>query len=70
MRYNFKSKRGYITNVITQQGEGYLTGGKTKKTEGEDYYLESGRYTTCDDHEHPHFWLQLTRAKVRPKKTS
>lgn len=68
MRYNFKSKRGYITNVITQQGEGYLTGGKTKKTEGEDYYLESGRYTTCDDHEHPHFWLQLTRAKVRPKK--
>ena len=68
MRYNFKSKRGYITDVITQQGEGYLTGGRTKKTEGEDYYLQSGRYTTCDDHECPHFYLQLTRAKVRPKK--
>lgn len=68
MRYNFKSKRGYITNVITQQGEGYLTGGTTKKTDGEDFYVENGRYTTCDDHECPHFYLQLTRAKVRPKK--
>ncbi len=68
MRYNFKSKRGYITNVITQQGEGYLTGGQTKKTEGEDYYIQNGRYTTCDDHEEPHFYIQLTRAKVRPKK--
>ncbi len=68
MRYNFRSKRGYITNVITQQGEGYLTGGQTKKTEGEDYYVQNGRYTTCDDHECPHFYLQLTKAKVRPKK--
>ena len=25
MQYNFKSKKGYITNIITQQGEGYLT---------------------------------------------
>ena len=24
MQYNFKSKKGYITNIITQQGEGYL----------------------------------------------
>ncbi len=68
MRYNFRSKRGYITNVITQQGEGFLTGGQTKKTEGEDYYIQNGRYTTCDHHDDPHFWLQLTKAKVRPKK--
>lgn len=67
MRYNFKSKRGFITNVITQQGEGYLTGGQTKKTEDDYYYIENGRYTTCDDHEDPHFYLQLTRAKVKPK---
>ncbi len=68
MRYNFRSKRGYITNVITQQGEGFLIGGQTKKTEGEDYYIQNGRYTTCDHHDDPHFWLQLTKAKVRPKK--
>lgn len=68
MRYNMKNKKGYITNVITQQGEGYLTGGRTKKTEGEDFYIQDGRYTTCDDHECPHFYMQLTKAKVRPGK--
>lgn len=67
MRYNFKSKRGFITDVVTEQGEGYLTGGTTKKTEDDYYYLQDGRYTTCDDHEHPHFYFQLTRAKVKPK---
>lgn len=68
MRYNFKSKRGYITDVVTQQGEGYLTGGITKKMENDEYYIQNGRYTTCDDHEHPHFYMQITKGKVRPKK--
>ena len=68
MRYNFKSKRGFITNVITEQGEGFLTGGRTKKTEDDVLFMENGRYTTCDNHEHPHFYLQLTKAKMRPKK--
>ncbi|MBR4070162.1 MAG: hypothetical protein IKK16_03060, partial [Bacteroidaceae bacterium] len=49
MSYNFKTKRGYITNVITEQGEGYLTGGRTKKTEDDILYMENGRYTTCDN---------------------
>ena len=68
MKYNFKSQKGYITNIITQQGEGYLTGGSTKKNKEGDFYLKDGKYTTCDDHECPHFYLQLTKAKMRPKK--
>lgn len=68
MRYNFKTEKGFITNVITQQGEGYLTGGRTKKIDKNTFFVENGRYTTCDDHECPHFYLQLTRAKVRPGK--
>ncbi len=68
MNYNFKSKKGYITDVITQQGEGYLTGGKSKKTENDEYYIEGGRYTTCDQHENPHFYFQITKAKMKPKK--
>lgn len=68
MNYNFKSKKGYITDVITQQGEGYLTGGKTKKTENDEYYIQGGRYTTCDNHENPHFYFQITKGKMRPKK--
>lgn len=68
MNYNFKTKKGFITDIITEQGEGYLTGGITKKMEDDQYYIKDGRYTTCDNHEHPHFYFQLTKAKVRPKK--
>ncbi len=68
MKYNFKTKRGYITDIVTEQGEGFLTGGITKKTEDDYYYIKDGRYTTCDDHDHPHFYFQLTKAKVKPKK--
>lgn len=68
MRYNIKTKRGLITDVITEQGEGYLTGGITKKTENDEYFLKNGRYTTCDHHDNPHFYLQLTKAKMRPNK--
>lgn len=67
MNYNFKSKKGYITGIITEQGEGYLTGGVTKKMENDEYYIKDGKYTTCNNHEHPHFYLQLTKGKVRPK---
>ncbi len=68
INYNFKSKRGYIKNVVTQQGEGYVTSYNAKKSSGDDLFMEDGKYTTCDNHEHPHFYLQLTRAKVKPKK--
>ncbi len=68
MNYNFKTQRGFITNVVTQQGEGYLTGGQTKKMESGEYYIRDGRYSTCSNHEHPHFYFQLTKAKVVPKK--
>ena len=68
IRYNFKSKRGLISNVVTQQGEGYVTGNNAKKGADDELFMVNGRYTTCDHHDHPHFYLQLTRAKVRPKK--
>lgn len=68
MRYNFKSKKGFISNVVTQQGEGYVTSRDAKKGSNDDLFMQNGKYTTCDNHEHPHFYLELTRAKVKPKK--
>lgn len=68
MKYNFKTKKGYITNVITQQGEGYIVAEKAKKNPDDTFFMCDGKYTTCDDHEHPHFYMMLTKAKVRPKK--
>ena len=66
MSYNFRTSRGYITNVVTQQGEGYLVGQKSKKMENGEFYIEQGRYTTCDDHDDPHFHFQITKGKVKP----
>ena len=68
MRYNFGTEKGYITDVVTQQGEGYLSGGTTKKDADDNYYITNGRYTTCDDTECPHFYFNLTKAKMRPGK--
>lgn len=68
MNYNFKTKRGYILDIVTEQGEGFLTGGVTKKMENDDFYLKDGRYTTCDNHDHPHFYFQLTKGKMVAKK--
>ncbi|MBD5301486.1 MAG: LPS-assembly protein LptD [Bacteroides sp.] len=68
MKYNFKTERGYITGVVTEQDDGFVTGGIAKRMEDGSFYLENGRYTTCDDHDHPHFYFQLTKAKVRPQK--
>jgi lipopolysaccharide assembly outer membrane protein LptD (OstA) len=68
MTYNFKTQKGYITDVITQQGEGYLTGGVTKKDINNEYYIKDGRYTTCEDHDDPHFYFNVTKGKVRPGK--
>lgn len=67
MAYNFKSKRGLIRDVYTEQQEGYLKGEKAKRDSSGVIYLKHGRYTTCDD-PHPDFYIALSRAKVRPGK--
>jgi len=66
--YNFKTKKGYIRNVITQEGEGYIVAEQAKKNADNSFFMCNGKYTTCDHHDHPHFYLMLTKAKVRPKK--
>lgn len=68
MRYNFKTGKGFIGNVVTQQGEGYVTANQTKKMPNNDMNMLNGRYTTCDNHDHPHFYIKMTKAKVRPHK--
>ena len=68
MSYNFKTKKGYVTHIVTQQGEGYVIGGIAKKNDDDSFFMCDGKYTSCDNHEHPHFYFMLTKAKVQPKK--
>ncbi len=67
MSFNFKTKKGLIRNVYTEQEDGFLTSERSKRDKEGNLYLQHGRYTTCDD-EHPDFYLALSRAKVRPGK--
>ena len=67
MSFNFKTKKGLISDVYTQQNEGFLTSELSKRGPEGEMYIQHGRYTTCDD-PHPDFYLALSRAKVRPGK--
>ncbi len=66
LTYNLTTQKGFIRHVVTEQGEGYIVSDKSKKHEGDVLTMADGKYTTCDDHEHPHFYLNLTKAKVKP----
>ncbi|MEL7586358.1 MAG: putative LPS assembly protein LptD [Prolixibacteraceae bacterium] len=63
LRYNFKTQKGIIRDVRTEQGEGYVQGERTKKIDKDVFIMKNGKYTTCDA-DHPHFYLNMTKAKV------
>lgn len=66
IQYNFKTGKGLIRDAVTEQGEGYVVSGLTKKTNDDILCMIDGKYTTCENHEHPHFYLALSKAKVKP----
>jgi len=65
LTYNFKSKKGVIRNVTTEQEGGYLQSLTTKRHEDGTLHVNHSKFTTCDAEE-PHFYLALPRAKVYP----
>ena len=66
--YNFGSKKAFIQGVATQEGDGWLVGGQIKKMPDNSINIRQGKYTTCDQTDHPHFYLAMTKAKVIPGK--
>ncbi len=67
MAFNFKTKKGLISDVYTQQDEGFMTSQLSKRGANGEMFLYHGRYTTCDL-PHPDFYFAMSRAKVRPGK--
>ncbi|MBR6032947.1 MAG: LPS-assembly protein LptD [Bacteroidaceae bacterium] len=65
--YNFKTRKAFITNVYTQQGEGFMKSIDGKRDSVGTMYVKKAFYSTCDA-PHPHFYLNMTRAKMRPGK--
>jgi hypothetical protein len=63
--YNFKTKRARITEVVTQQGEGFLHSEAAFKNEKNEILSVKNSYTTCNL-EHPHFRIRATKTKAIP----
>ena len=67
IKYNFKTKKGIINGVITQQGDGFIHGNKIKKNEVNEMFVNHAKYTTCNL-EHPHYWIDANKIKLIPGK--
>lgn len=61
--FNYVTKKGIITSVITQQGDGFLHGSRVKKMNDSVMYLNGGQYTTCN-YNHPHFAINFGHSKL------
>ncbi len=66
MLYNFRTKKGIITKVWTEESGGYLHGQRVKRMDDNSINIRSGGYTTCDLKENPHYQFKFTKAKVIP----
>lgn len=64
LKYNFKTKKGVVTNLITEDNGGFVHGKLTKKIDSTTYCVKNGLYTTCDHKDHPHFYINMSKAKM------
>ncbi|MDW8288383.1 MAG: putative LPS assembly protein LptD, partial [Flammeovirgaceae bacterium] len=65
--YNYRTEKGIIRGILTEQGDGYVIGQKVKKTPTDEFYLHDAVYTTCKA-EHPHYAIHARRLKMVPNK--
>lgn len=61
--YNFTTKKGKISHVITTQDDGFIHGEQVKKMGDNVAFIKRGKYTTCEL-EDPHFEIAFSKAKV------
>jgi hypothetical protein len=67
LRYNFKTEKAVVKNIITEQEQGFLHSRVTKLLEDGTSNIYKSTYSTCDL-DTPHFYINLPRAKVYPGK--
>ncbi|MBL3656539.1 putative LPS assembly protein LptD [Fulvivirga sediminis] len=63
--YNFKTGEARISEVVTQQGEGYLHGETVYKNSKDELFSINNTYTTCDL-AHPHYRIRARKTKAIP----
>ena len=68
MIYNFETKRGRTYGIAMKEGEGYILCNKVLRDDDKSIYSDLGKYTTCNNKTHPHFYLQSRNLKIVPDK--
>ena len=66
MRYNIKTKKGFIKELNLQQDEFYFQMETAKKHANDEIHLLQGKLTTCDQKE-PHYHFQLSKGVIVPE---
>ena len=66
LKYNFNTKKSFISNMVTNEEEGILNGAKINMLADESINIVKARYTVCDAEE-PHYYLALKDAKIITK---
>ena len=66
LKYNFNTKKSYISNMVTNDQDGILNGAKINMLEDQSINIINARYTVCDAEE-PHYYLALKDAKIITK---
>ena len=66
--FNFKTKRGKVLNVFTEEDEGFIHSEVVKRNPDNSYYAKDNKYTTCNYKDHPDFYISSSKMKVVPDK--
>jgi hypothetical protein len=65
--YDFVTRKAIAYRIVTKQEEGLLHSEVTKLLEDGTSNISRSTYSTCDA-EHPHFYIDLPKAKIYPGK--
>ncbi|MEO5906427.1 MAG: putative LPS assembly protein LptD, partial [Saprospiraceae bacterium] len=75
MRYNFQTRKGFIYDALTEEGDLYIHGEKTKFVAGgvdpdqpDAILYNKGALITSCDHPHPHYGIRAAKVKTIPDK--
>lgn len=63
IKYDFATSKGTISLGETELEEGFYFGSKIKRVSPEIYFIQDGRYTTCDP---PYYYFGADEMKVVP----
>ena len=65
MRYNIKTKKGYLKELDLKQDEFFFQMTNAKRLSNEEVHYRSGKLSTCDQ-ENPHYHFQMSKGIIIP----